>query len=45
MYARRKSPKISAGRTEKDQQVAVRRTGGESFHRFQMVYEFLAARY
>ena len=30
---------------EGTQQVVVRRTGGESIHRFQMVHEFLSARY
>ena len=45
MYARRKSPEISAGRIEKDQQVAVRRTASESIHRLQMAYQLFTARY
>ena len=44
-YARRKSAKNSTGRAEKDQQVAIRRTGSKSFHRLQMVYQFVTARY
>ena len=44
-YARRKSPKNCARRTEENQQMVIRSIGGKSIHRFQMVHKFVATRH